>query len=73
MSIPEHSKCVKDHKYMRHVKQKGNWREIRSIRRKNGEIILKMRIRTMLKVEFDMQKSRLSKLGINKEVKTHVC
>ena len=61
MSIPEHNKCVVDHKYMRYNHQKGNWREIRSIRRKNGEIKLKMRIRTMLNIEFAMEKSRISK------------
>ena len=61
MSIPEHKKCVALHKRLRHNHQKGNWRRVRAIRRKNGEIKLKMRIRQMLKVEFEMQKSRIRK------------
>ena len=61
MSIPEHNKCVALHKRLRHDHQNGNWHRIRAIRRKNGEIKLKMRIRQMLKVEFEMQKSRIRK------------
>lgn len=59
MAIPEHNKCVALHKYLRRIHRKGNWRRVRTIRQKNGEIKPKMRIRQMLKVEFEMQKSRI--------------
>lgn len=59
MAIPEHNKCVALHKRLRDNHQNGNWCRFRAIRRKNGEIKLKMRIRQMLKVEFKMQKSRI--------------
>ena len=59
MAIPEHNKCVALHKYLRHNHHKGNWRKVRAIRRKNGKIKLKMRIRQMLKVGFWMEKSRI--------------
>lgn len=58
MGIPEHVKCVKTHKWLRHDKQHGNWKKVRKIRRANGEIKHKMRIRQMLKAEFLMQKAR---------------
>ena len=61
MAIPEHNKCVALHKRLRHDNQKGNWRRVRAIRRKNGKIKLKMRIRQMLKVEFEMQQSKIKK------------
>ena len=61
MSIPEHNKCVVLHKYLRRNHHKGNWRKVRAIRRKNGEIKLKMRIRQIHKVEFEMQKSRVKR------------
>lgn len=61
MSIPEHNKCVALHKRLRRNHQNGNWRKVRAIRRKNGEIKLKMRIRQIHKVEFEMQKSRVKK------------
>ncbi len=61
MAIPEHSKCVKAHKQIRYNLRRGKWRDFRSIRRKNGEIKLKMRIRTMLNIQFAMEKSRISK------------
>ena len=59
MAIPEHNKCVALHKRLRHNHHKGNWRRVRLIRRMNGKIKPKMRIRQMLKVEFEMQKSRI--------------
>lgn len=59
MAIPEHNKCVALHKHLRHDHQNGNWRRVRAIRRKNGKIKLKMRIRQMLKVELWMEKSRI--------------
>jgi len=59
MAIPEHNKCVACHKHLRYERQNGNWRRVRAIRRNNGEIKMKMRIRQMLKVEFEMQKSRI--------------
>lgn len=61
MAIPEHSKCVAIHKQIRHNRHKGNWRRVRAIRRKNGEIKLKMRIRQMLKAELEMQRSKIMK------------
>ena len=61
MSIPEHNKYVALHKRLRHNHQNDNWRRVRAIRRKNGEIKLKMRIRQMLKVELWMEKSRIKK------------
>lgn len=59
MAIPEHNKCVAFHKHLRHSYQNGNWRRVRAIRRRNGEIKLKMRIRQMLRIEFAMQRSRI--------------
>lgn len=59
MGIPEHSKCVATHKRLRYESKKGNWRRVRAIRRKLGEIKHKMRIRQMLKVELWMDKSRI--------------
>ena len=61
MGIPEHNKCVAIHKRMRYNKQNGNWRKVRSIRRKNGEIKLKMRIRQMMRVEFEIHKLQVKK------------
>ena len=61
MAIPEHNKCVAVHKRLRYEKQKGNWRKVREIRRKNGEIKPKIRIRAMINVEYAMEKSRISK------------
>ena len=61
MAIPEHSKCVITHKQIRRNKHKGNWCRVRAIRRKNGDIKLKMRIRQMMRVEFEMQKSVIQK------------
>lgn len=61
MGIPEHDKCVALHKHLRKERQNGNWHRVRAIRRKNGDIKLKMRIRQMLKIEFQMQKSRIKK------------
>ena len=61
MAIPEHNKCVALHKRLRHDHQNGNWRRVRAIRRKNGENKLKMRIRQMMKVEFEMHKSQVKK------------
>lgn len=59
MAIPEHNKCVALHKHLRRDHQKGNWRRVRAIRRRNGEIKPKMRIRRMLKVELAMERSRI--------------
>lgn len=59
MAIPEHSKCVASHKQSCHEWHHGNWRRVRAIRRKNGSIKPKMRIRQILKVEFAMQRSRI--------------
>ncbi len=61
MGIPEHKKCVALSKNMRRTHQTGNWRNVRHIRRKKGEIKHKIRIRQMLKVEFEMEKSRIRK------------
>ena len=61
MAIPEHNKCVALHKRLRHDNQKGNWRRVRAIYRKNGEIKPKIRILQMLKVEFWMDKSMIRK------------
>ena len=61
MGIPEHDKCVALHKQLRKEHQVGNWHRVRAIRRKKGDIKLKMRIRQMLKIEFQMQKSRIKK------------
>jgi hypothetical protein len=61
MAIPEHSKCVAINKRLRHNHQNGNWCRVRVIRRKNGEIKLKMRIRQMLKAELEMEKSKIMK------------
>lgn len=61
MAIPEHSKCVAVHKRLRYEKQKGNWRKVREIRRKNGEIKPKMRIRAMIDVEFAIEKTYIFK------------
>ena len=58
MGIPEHDKCVKCHKWIRHNRQRGNWRKVRKIRRANGDMKPKERIRQMLKVEYLMQESR---------------
>lgn len=62
MAIPEHNKCVALHKHLRHDHQNGNWRRVRAIRRRNGEIKLKMRIRQMMKVELWMEKSKIAKM-----------
>ena len=59
MAIPEHDKCVALHKLLRRDHQNGNWHKVRAIRRRNGEIKLKMRIRQMLRIEFAMQRSRI--------------
>lgn len=59
MAIPEHNKCVALYKLLRRNHQKGNWRRVRAIRRRNGEIKLKMRIRQMLRIEFAMERSRI--------------
>lgn len=75
MAIPEHNKCVALHKRLRYVHQNGNWRRVRAIRRKNGEIKLKMRIRQMLKVELWMEKSKIKKkygMGYNEFMKSVV-
>lgn len=61
MAIPEHSKCVATHKQIRHNRHKGNWCRVRAVRRKNGEIKPKMRIRQMLKAEFEMQRCVIQK------------
>ena len=61
MAIPEHNKCVALHKRLRHNHQNGNWRRFRAIRRKNGEIKLKMRIRQILKIESEMDRSKIMK------------
>lgn len=61
MGIPEHNKCVALCKRLRKQHQKGNWRRVRAIRRKNGDIKIKMRIRQMLKIEFQMERSRTKK------------
>ena len=73
MAIPEHNKCVALHKCLRHDHQNGNWRRVRAIRRRNGEIKLKMRIRQMINIEFWMEKSRIKKeydMGYNEFMKS---
>lgn len=61
MAIPEHDKCVALHKLLRRNHQKCNWRRSRAMRRRKGEIKLKMRIRQMLRIEFAMERSRIIK------------
>lgn len=61
MAIPEHNKCVASHKRSREQLHNKNWRKARAIRRKNGEIHFKVRIRQILNVEFAMERSRIEK------------
>lgn len=61
MAIPEHSKCVASHKRSRYHRHYSNWRRVRAMRKKNGKMKPKMRIRQILKITFAMQKSRMEK------------
>lgn len=59
MAIPEHNKCVISHKRSRDQWQNGNWRKVRAIRRKNGDMRFKMRVRQMLKAELSLERSKI--------------
>lgn len=72
MGIPEHDKCVKMWKRIRQSRKYGNWRKVRSMRRRSGELKPKERIRNIIKASKFENKSRIQKFmsfaDFNKEV-----
>lgn len=62
MAIPEHSKCVTCHKRDRDANRNGNWRRVRQLRRKQGKLKPKARIRQIIDIQFEMEKSRIKKM-----------
>lgn len=59
MAIPEHEKFVKMWKRIRYGRKYGHWRKVRQLRRIEGRLKPRERVRTLIKEEWKLHRANL--------------